>query len=70
MRRTRVRLTPVCAAEEGVEAIRKGIQDGTGKLVVAACSSRFITDTFTFDGVVTERGQPARAGRLEPSGER
>ena len=42
-------------SDEGVELIKKDIQEGAGALVVAACSPRFNTDTFTFDGVLTER---------------
>jgi quinone-modifying oxidoreductase subunit QmoB len=41
--------------QEGVEAIRKGIGEGTNTLVIAACSPRFNADTFTFDGCFTER---------------
>ena len=41
--------------DEGVEAIKAGINEGVNALVVAGCSPRFNTDTFTFDGVYTER---------------
>ncbi|MFC1888684.1 hydrogenase iron-sulfur subunit [Thermodesulfobacteriota bacterium] len=41
--------------DEGVEAIKADIQEGVNRLVVAACSPRFNTDTFTFDGVFTDR---------------
>jgi len=41
--------------DEGVELIKKEIQDGANTIVVAACSPRFNVDTFTFDGVLTER---------------
>ncbi len=41
--------------DEGVELIKKDIAEGTDALVVAACSPRFLTDTFTFDGCLTER---------------
>mgnify|MGYP003959828853 CR=1 FL=1 len=44
----------LCGAE-GVECIKKDIQEGAGKLVIAGCSPRFNTDTFTFDGCFTER---------------
>jgi len=41
--------------DEGVELLRKEVQEGANALVVAACSPRFNTDTFTFDGCLTER---------------
>ncbi|MDP6777101.1 MAG: FAD-dependent oxidoreductase, partial [Candidatus Latescibacteria bacterium] len=41
--------------EGGVECIKKGIQEGANALVIAACSPRFNTDTFAFDGCLTER---------------
>ena len=41
--------------DEGVECLKKDIQEGANTLVIAACSPRFNTDTFTFDGVQTER---------------
>ncbi|NQT37507.1 MAG: hydrogenase iron-sulfur subunit [Planctomycetes bacterium] len=41
--------------DEGVELIKTGIQDGDNALVIAGCSPRFNTDTFTFDGCLTER---------------
>ena len=41
--------------DEGCELIRKDIQEGANALVVAACTPRFKTDTFTFDGCRTER---------------
>ena len=40
---------------DGVELIKKDVQDGTTGLVVAACSPRFNSDTFTFDGCLTTR---------------
>jgi quinone-modifying oxidoreductase subunit QmoB len=42
-------------ADEGVEEIKKEIQEGANTLVVAGCSPRFNTDTFSFDGCLTER---------------
>ncbi|MHC5039047.1 MAG: hydrogenase iron-sulfur subunit [Planctomycetota bacterium] len=42
-------------AEEGVELIRKDIQEGAQAIVVGACSPRFKTTTFLFDGCQTER---------------
>ena len=41
--------------DEGVELIKKDIQEGAGAVVIAACSPRFNADTFMFDGVLTER---------------
>ncbi len=41
--------------DEGVELVKKQIADGANTLVVAGCSPRFNTDTFTFDGCLTER---------------
>ncbi|MHC4663301.1 MAG: hydrogenase iron-sulfur subunit [Planctomycetota bacterium] len=42
-------------ADEGVELIRKDIQEGANALVIAACSPRFMTGTFLFPGCVTDR---------------
>ncbi len=44
----------LCGAE-GRELIRKDVLDGVDAPVVAACSPRFMADTFTFDGCRTER---------------
>ncbi len=41
--------------EEGCALITRDIQDGANSLVIAACSPRFMTDTFTFDGCHTQR---------------
>ena len=41
--------------DEGVELIKKDIQEGVNSLVVAGCSPRFNSDTFTFDGCFTAR---------------
>ncbi|KPK37929.1 MAG: heterodisulfide reductase subunit A, partial [Phycisphaerae bacterium SG8_4] len=41
--------------DDGGELIRQDIRDGVNALVVAACTPRFKTDTFTFDGCRTER---------------
>jgi len=46
---------PFLCGDEGVELIRKEIQDGARALVIAGCSPRFNTDTFTFDGCLTDR---------------
>jgi len=42
-------------SDEGVELLKKDIQEGATALVVAGCSPRFNTDTFTFDGCFTSR---------------
>jgi len=49
------RTHPCLCGEDGVEQIKKEIADGAGKLVIAACSPRFQTNTFTFDGCLTQR---------------
>ena len=41
--------------DEGLALIRQDIQDGVNSIVVAGCSQRFMTDAFTFDGVLTTR---------------
>jgi len=46
---------PFLCGDEGVELLKKEIELGMGALVVAGCSPRFNTDTFTFDGCLTER---------------
>jgi quinone-modifying oxidoreductase subunit QmoB len=44
----------LCGAE-GRELLRQDILEGVNAPVVAACSSRFMADAFTFDGCRTER---------------
>ena len=51
----RCRSHPFLCGDEGVELIKQDIQDGANALVIAACSPRFQTDTFTFDGCLTDR---------------
>ncbi len=41
--------------EEGVELIKQEIGEGANTLIIAACSPRFNSDTFAFDGCFTER---------------
>ena len=41
--------------DEGVGQIKEQIKEGANTLVIAGCSPRFQTDTFTFDGCLTER---------------
>ncbi|NIM52672.1 MAG: hydrogenase iron-sulfur subunit [Gemmatimonadales bacterium] len=41
--------------DEARELIRQDIEQGASAMVVAACSPRFMTDVFTFDGCWTER---------------
>jgi len=49
------RAHPFLCSADGVEAVKKDISDGVNALVIAACSPRFQTDTFTFDGCLTDR---------------
>ncbi len=46
---------PFLCGDEGVELLKSQIEEGTDTLLVAGCSPRFNTDTFTFDGCLTER---------------
>ncbi|MHC4674545.1 MAG: hydrogenase iron-sulfur subunit [Planctomycetota bacterium] len=46
---------PFLCGDEGVELIKQDIQQGSNALVVAGCSPRFNTDTFTFEGCTTDR---------------
>jgi quinone-modifying oxidoreductase subunit QmoB len=46
---------PCLCGDEGVELIKKEIQQGANAVVVAGCSPRFNADTFAFDGCFTER---------------
>ena len=46
---------PFLCNDEGVELIKKEIQQDANALVIAGCSPRFNADTFTFDGCLTER---------------
>jgi len=46
---------PCLCGDDGVEAIKQEIGRGANSLVIAACSPRFNTDTFTFDGCLTTR---------------
>ncbi len=46
---------PFLCGDEGVEIIKKEIEEGTNTLVIAGCSPRFNSDTFAFDGCMTER---------------
>jgi len=41
--------------DEGTEAIREDLQQGVNTLIVGGCSPRVHTDTFTFEGCLTER---------------
>ncbi len=41
--------------DEGVNLIKEQIKEGVNTLVIAGCSPRFQTETFTFDGCLTER---------------
>ena len=46
---------PFLCGDEGVELIKKDIQEGANSIVIAACSPRFHADTFQFDGCLTDR---------------
>jgi len=41
--------------DSGIDLIRQDVREGANALVIAACSPRFKTDEFTFDGCRTER---------------
>jgi len=41
--------------DEGRELIAQDVNDGANSIVVAACSPRFMVDSFTFDNVLTTR---------------
>jgi quinone-modifying oxidoreductase subunit QmoB len=41
--------------DEGRRLIAQDVSDGANSIIVAACSPRFMTDTFTFDNVLTTR---------------
>ncbi len=45
----------VLCGDDGVEMIKKEIADGANTVVVCGCSPRFNADTFTFEGVLTDR---------------
>jgi len=46
---------PLLCSDDGVDCIKKEIEGGANALVVAGCSPRFNTDTFTFEGCLTDR---------------
>jgi quinone-modifying oxidoreductase subunit QmoB len=46
---------PCLCRDDGVKLIRREIEQGATGLVVAGCSPRVNSDTFTFDGCLTER---------------
>jgi quinone-modifying oxidoreductase subunit QmoB len=46
---------PCLCSEEGVNSLKSAINNGAGPLVIAACSPRYKTDEFSFDGCFVER---------------
>ena len=46
---------PCLCGDAGTELVRNEVQEGANALVIAACSPRFKTDTFSFEGCLTER---------------
>jgi quinone-modifying oxidoreductase subunit QmoB len=46
---------PFLCGDEGVELIKNDVRQGADALVIAGCSPRFNSDTFTFQGMLTER---------------
>jgi quinone-modifying oxidoreductase subunit QmoB len=42
-------------SDEGLEALKQDVKDGVNAMAIAACSPRFLTDEFTFDGCFTDR---------------
>ncbi|MCF8050939.1 MAG: FAD-dependent oxidoreductase [Desulfobacterales bacterium] len=46
---------PILCGKEGVEFLKKEIEEGTNTLVIAACSRRVNYDIFRFDGCIVDR---------------
>jgi quinone-modifying oxidoreductase subunit QmoB len=46
---------PCLCGPEGLEKVKADVKTGARSLVIAACSPRFKTDEFTFEGCLTER---------------
>ena len=46
---------PCLCGKEGLALVKQDVEEGANVPVIAACSPRFLTSTFTFDGCVTER---------------
>ncbi|MFP4476776.1 MAG: hydrogenase iron-sulfur subunit [Desulfatibacillaceae bacterium] len=46
---------PILCSKEGVEMIRKDVEEGVNVAVIGACSRRVLYDTFKFDGCFVER---------------
>ena len=60
---------PNLCGPEGAQLIRDDIaNEGVNTLIIAACSQRVMYDVFNFEGDHHGSREPARAGRLEPSG--
>lgn len=50
-----VKTHPFLCGKEGLELLKKDIDDGTNTLVLAACSRRVNFDVFRFDGCIVDR---------------
>ncbi|BBO76605.1 heterodisulfide reductase subunit A [Desulfosarcina widdelii] len=50
-----VKTHPFLCGKEGLELLKKDIDDGTNSLVIAACSRRVNFDVFRFDGCIVDR---------------
>lgn len=46
---------PCFCGKEGLEIIKKDVEEGTNALAIAACSRRVLFDVFKFDGCIVER---------------
>jgi quinone-modifying oxidoreductase subunit QmoB len=46
---------PCLCGKEGLELLKKDVEEGTNALEIAACSRRVLFDTFRFDGCIVER---------------
>ena len=50
-----VKTHPFLCGKEGLELLKKDVDDGTNTLVIAACSRRVNFDVFRFDGCIVDR---------------
>ncbi len=49
------KINPILCSPEGVDFLKKEIEEGVNTLVLCACSRRVHFDTFRFDGCIVER---------------
>ena len=49
------RIHPCLCGPEGLETVKSDVKEGVSSLVIAACSPRFKTEEFNFEGCLTER---------------